>query len=123
MKMSIEVNRPTNNGEIFVSKVRSAGDLAGVFEYDGETGYFYLYDERHERNHRVVGAIHVLSTAPDFHESDVRILWDATETCVGLVIRDHVWAAFDTRTGAKYGGDYRAHGNPDVPEGIVRSLT
>jgi hypothetical protein len=29
--------------EIFVSSVRSTGDLAGVFEYDGETGYFYLY--------------------------------------------------------------------------------
>jgi uncharacterized protein len=30
--------------EIFESASRAAGDLAAVFEYDGETGYFYLYE-------------------------------------------------------------------------------
>lgn len=29
---------------IFESATRSAGDLAGVFEHDDDTGYFYLYD-------------------------------------------------------------------------------
>lgn len=29
------------NEEMFDSSTRSKGDLAGVFEYDGETGYFY----------------------------------------------------------------------------------
>ena len=28
--------------EMFVSAIRSSGDLAGIFEYDGETGWFYL---------------------------------------------------------------------------------
>jgi len=28
----------------FESSVRSYGDLAGVFEYDGKEGYFFLFD-------------------------------------------------------------------------------
>lgn len=28
-------------GELFESSVRSAGDLAGFFEHDGDVGYFY----------------------------------------------------------------------------------
>ncbi len=32
--------------EIFDSCVREKGDLAGVFEYDGEAGYFYLYETK-----------------------------------------------------------------------------
>jgi hypothetical protein len=42
--------------EMFDSSIRSAGDLAGVFEYDGETGYFYLYDSVGSSNQRVLGA-------------------------------------------------------------------
>jgi hypothetical protein len=85
---------------IFTSKVRSAGDLAGVFEYDGETGYFYLYDQRRERGQMVFDAIQVVSSVADFQEPDVQVVWDATETRVALVIRHRVWALFDTRTEA-----------------------
>ncbi|WP_286203065.1 hypothetical protein [Rhizobium lusitanum] len=28
--------------QLFESAVRSSGDLAGVFEFDGDVGYFYL---------------------------------------------------------------------------------
>jgi hypothetical protein len=35
--------------EMFESASRANGDLAGVFEYDGETGYFYLYETKETR--------------------------------------------------------------------------
>ena len=101
--------------EMFDSAVSSGGDLAGVFEYDGETGYFYLYKPQHEENRKVVGAIQVLSGPPDFGEKDIVIRWDATESKVGLFIRGRLWAAFDSVTGHKYGGGYRATGKPAIP--------
>jgi len=107
---------------IFTSKVRSTGDLAGVFEYDGETGYFYLYDQRRQRGQMVLDAIPVVSSVADFGEPDVQVVWDATETRVALVIQHRVWAVFDTRTETKYGGDYRTDGVPSVPGEIIKAL-
>jgi hypothetical protein len=34
--------------EILKNTTRSAGDLAGVFEFDGDTSYFYLYNTSSE---------------------------------------------------------------------------
>jgi hypothetical protein len=66
--------------EIFDSAVRSRGDLAGVFEYDGETAYFYLYDQRLPKKHLVVDAIRITSRQPDFGKADIRVEWDSGES-------------------------------------------
>jgi len=42
------------------------GDLAGVFEGDGETAYFYLYDQRRSKADMVVDAIHITRKQTDF---------------------------------------------------------
>lgn len=123
MKANSEANSSMDGSEIFTSSVRSAADLAGVFEYDGETGYFYLYDQRREESQKILDTIHIISARPDFDESDLQIVWDKTETYVALVIRGRVWAAFDTRTNAKYGGDYRPNQVPSVPTEIVRAFS
>ena len=100
--------------EMFGSSVRAAGDLAGVFEYDGETGYFYLYETEGGEGHKVLGSIHVLSGKPDFSEEDVAIQWDSANRRVGLFIRDVLWAVFDeSRT--QYGGSYRPGATPQLP--------
>ena|SRR6266516_3924928 len=109
-------------GDMFDSCTRSAGDRTGVFEYDGETGYFYLYDTKGEDKRKVIAAIRVLSDVPDFEESDVAIRWDATDTKVGLFIRGQLWAAFDSHSGTKYGGDYRRGVPPQVPTEIGGSF-
>lgn len=96
--------------EIFDSSVRSAGDLAGVFEYDGETGYFYLYQTEGGKDHKVLGSIRVLSGEPDFGDVDIAIRWDPANRRVGLFIRGVLWAAFDDCR-ERYGGNYR----PGVP--------
>ncbi len=103
------------NEEIFKSCVRPAGDYAGVFEYDGEVGYFYLYETEAEHGQKVLGSIRVLVGTPDFDDADVFIRWDATESKVGLFIRDHIWAAFDVRTGEKHGGNYRTDISAAIP--------
>jgi hypothetical protein len=90
-----------SGNEMFVSALRSAGDEAGVFEYDGETGYFYLYATKCKEN-EVLGAICVVIGVPDFGEIDVAIRWNAEQSKVGLFIRGRLWAAFDGVTGAKW---------------------
>src|SRR5688572_449218 len=70
--------------EMFDSSVRSAGDLAGVFEYDGETGYFYLYKNERDSGQKVMSAIRIVDGDPDFKQEDISIRWDAAETRVGL---------------------------------------
>jgi hypothetical protein len=103
--------------EIFDSAVRPAGDLAGVFEYDGETGYFYLYATGGGAGQRVLDSIHVLSGEPDFAKSDISICWDSEEQKVGLFIKGVLWAAFDCGRRTKYGGSYKPGGKPSLPSG------
>ena len=62
-----------DNDEMFDSAVRSAGDKAGFFEYDGEVGYFYLYEPNGAPGKKVIGAIRVLTQAPDFEPADISI--------------------------------------------------
>jgi len=47
--------------EIFDSAVRPAGDLAGAFEFDGTTGYFYLCNVIENGNPTVLDHIHLYS--------------------------------------------------------------
>lgn len=108
--------------EMFESALRSKGDSAGVFEYDGETGYFYLYETKVDEDQRVVGAIRVLSKRPDFEEKDIVVRWNATEEKVGLFIRGELWAAFDGRTGTTYGGNYCAGAQAKISSEITRAF-
>jgi hypothetical protein len=87
--------------EIFKSDVRACGDRAAVFEYDGDAGYFYLYDTKGKQGQKVIAAIRVLVGKTDLIERDIAISWVAMETVVGLFIRGALWAAFDATTGAK----------------------
>lgn len=101
--------------ELFDSAVRGKGDLAGVFEYDGDTGYFYLYDVSREDQQRIVDSIHVVSGATDLTESDITVQWDDRGNRVALYLKGVQWAVFNAATGHKFGGDYRTGGSPAIP--------
>jgi len=111
--------------EIFESAVRSTGDLAGVFEFDGETSYFYLYRTGGQGN-QVLDSIHISSELPDFATSDVAVRWTRNHLRVGLFIRGELWAVFDTDRKTKFGGNYRARTRPALSsaarEGFERAL-
>ena len=104
----------TAPNKIFESGVRAAGDLAGVFEHDGEAGFFYLY-RMGDENDRVLGAIHILTGRPDFSAEDLEIRWTADDVKVGLFIRGELWAVFDSDQGTKYGDNYRPRAHPELP--------
>jgi hypothetical protein len=108
--------------EMWESAVRSARDMAGVFEFDGDTGYFYLYRTSEEDGQKIKGSIHVVSGVPDFGQGDIGIRWTANEDAVGLFIRSELWAAFDSKTGAKFGGDYRPGSLPVIPSEVSHSF-
>ena len=107
--------------EIFDSSVRCPGDLAGVFEYDGENADFYLYDDTREENQKILSVIHVLSGNSDLTSQDVEVRWDDTETRVALFLRGTQWAVFNVVTGEKYGGNYSPHVQPQIPPGEILS--
>ena len=109
--------------EISESSVRSAGDLAGVYEYDGTTGYFYLYRAGGRAENKVLASVHILSGRPDFGDQDVAVRWDVDEERVGLFIRGVLWAVFDSRSGTPLGGSYQAgSATPSVPAGAARGF-
>jgi hypothetical protein len=100
---------------IFSSLLRSGGDFAGVFEYDGETGYFYLYRTNSPDGAKIVDAIPVVSGVVDLAQSDVTIQWNRTGTKVALFLRNVMWAVFDCVSGDKFGGDYGTGKTPRIP--------
>jgi len=104
--------------EIFESASQATGSLAGVFEFDGETGYFYLYETEAPDEQKIVGSILIFRDVPDVSGMEIAIRWDRQERRVGLFINDQLWAVFDSVSGEKFGGDYRpntaANISPDV---------
>lgn len=107
------------SNDIFSNSVRSNGDLAGVFEYDGQTGYFYLYRTKVADGPKVIDSLHIVSGRIDFADNDVSILWDRTDTKVALFIKNSMWAVFDSTSGQKFGENYRPNVSPSVPPTIA----
>ncbi|WP_156150679.1 hypothetical protein [Hyphomicrobium sp. 99] len=107
--------------DIFESAVRTSGDLAGIFEFDSEGGYFYLFDLTKERGRQARGAICVGSRHADFQASDVSVRWNASEEIVGLYVRGNLWAAFDQH-GRKFGGSYAALETPSIPAAVIEQF-
>jgi hypothetical protein len=103
---------------IFKSSTRSAGDIAGVFEYDGEVGFFYLYDLSREKGRQITGSLYVNFENPDFHGANVSIKWTNSQEFVGLYIQGCLWAAFDLK-GHKYGGHFEFGKMPEIPNEIL----
>jgi hypothetical protein len=111
---------PAANDEVFESSVRSTGDLAGVFEHDGEAGYFYLYATG--ENRRILSALHVMSGPSSFRAADVEVRWADDGSVVGLFISGRVWAVFDALDGAEYAGNYAAGIGPALPDRVSIAL-
>jgi hypothetical protein len=108
---------------IFRSAQCDANGLAGVFEFDGEAGYFYLYQTSGPTGSRVIDSMHVVSGREvGFSDDDVFIRWDAAGKRVALFIREVIWAVFDSSDGKKYGGNYKPAAAPEIPKAILTSI-
>jgi hypothetical protein len=100
------------------SELCSSGDLAGVFEFDGDTAYFYLYQTGAKANERICDAVLIASGPFDVAEEDISIRWDVNEQRVGLCIRGMLWAAFDCHAHLHFGGSYNTGDKSTVPAHI-----
>lgn len=107
--------------EIFESAVRTSGDLAGIFEYDDEGGYFYLFDLTKNNGSQARGVIFVTPKNTDFQPSDVSVSWNEAQDIVGLYVHHDLWAAFDQQ-GRKYGGIDETQKTPSVPAAVIEQF-
>ncbi len=85
--------------EIFLDSVRSAGDLALVYEWDGRTGCCYLCEVEPMK---IVAAVEVQHAKPN--EAALAISWTDDERYVGFWERDELRIVYDCATEACYGG-------------------
>jgi hypothetical protein len=101
------------DSEQFISETRSGGDLAGVFERDSDTAYFYLYDIRAPK---VLDQIHIASgEGLDDLPSTLTVRWNGDNSIVGLFIAGVLWAVFDVGRSAKAGGGFAPDATPHIP--------
>jgi hypothetical protein len=106
--------------EIFESAICAVGGLCGVFEYDGEVGYFYLCRLSDDGESKILDAIRVVSGTVDFTQADVRVEWAKSNKKLGLFIKGVLWAIFDTTSGKKHGGNYSVEKAPSLsPEAFL----
>jgi hypothetical protein len=83
------------DNEIFITSIRSRGDFSGVFEYDGETSYFYLYSLDSSDGEKIVGAIGLSREITRDSEADLSVRWNKQETKVGVFLGDNLLALFN----------------------------
>ena len=108
--------------EIFESETRTQGDLTGVFEFDGESSYFYLYGAEENGESKILSAIRISVGKPNYIASDVLVVWSANEQIVCLKIRHEIWAAFDCISQDKFGGNYSTDRSPQLPQEILSAF-
>jgi len=89
--------------DLLESSTRTSGDYSGVFEYDGETSFFYLYGQNEEAEHKIVDSIHIFSGEADSIISDVCVQWQEPDERVGLFLNGVLWAVYNLTTGKNLG--------------------
>lgn len=89
--------------EIFITSTRSKGDFAGVFEYDGETSYFYLYSLDNPDGEKIVGAIGLSQEITKDSGADLSVRWNKQETKVGVFFQNNLLALFNLDLRSKIG--------------------
>ena len=62
--------------DIFMASTRSTGDLSGIYEYDEDVGYFYLYQIDDSSTNTILAAVRVVSGPQEFVEDDIDIRWN-----------------------------------------------
>jgi hypothetical protein len=108
--------------EYFDSSMRPSGDIAGVFEFDGETGYFYLYEMSSDGENKIKGALNIHIDNVTFAPSDVLINWSSDWNITYLKISNKVYAVFDCRSGIGYSGNISTGVEAVIPLSIEQKI-
>jgi hypothetical protein len=103
--------------DLFVELTQPKGDLAGVFEYDGDVGYFYLYRlSKDGKGGVILGSIQVVSGKLSFEPDLLEIRWSADNNRVALFIHGTLWAVFNTISGEAFGQVFSKNLMPSIPK-------
>ena len=115
--------RRSRMADMFQSAIRSTDDFAGVFEVDGDTGYFYLCRVGPSGEPRILEAIPVSFGEPDYTQDDVEVRWSGDELVVYVMIGGEVRAAFDCDTRAHFGGIDKMGAQRSLTAEVLARLT
>jgi hypothetical protein len=95
----------TPGEETFYARDSAASSFSGVFEDDGQTGYFYAYDRAAPEHARILDACHIYDVADvvDRHRpSEVEIIWTRDGMKAALLINNVPHAVIDFRAQRAY---------------------
>jgi hypothetical protein len=109
------------NREIFISNSRSSGDLAGVFEADEETAYFYLYAINRQAAPKILSALNITKFVIGMSEKSISINWDKKEGRCGVFIKDRLTAVYDVGLLAETGGKVGKYIGREIPNACLFS--
>jgi hypothetical protein len=108
--------------DLFIESMRPEGDFAGVFEYDGQVGYFYLYRlPSSGEGGKIDGSIEIVKGNLTFEPDQLELRWSAEQDRVGLFIEGEIWALFNVKSGAAYGQEHAKTLASNVPKDQIFS--
>ena len=117
MRKSLGLNKVMQTTRILVASVFTPGEetfyasdsptssFSGVFEDDGQTGYFYAYDRAAPDDARILDACHIYNVANVVDRdrpSEVAVIWTADGMKAALLINDYAHAVIDFGTRRAY---------------------
>jgi hypothetical protein len=87
--------RPGNDAQVASDSPNSS--FSGIFEDDGDTGYFYAYDRANAES-PILDAVHIYNVkdvADRDRDSDAEILWSPDGLKAGLLINGYLHAVLN----------------------------
>jgi hypothetical protein len=94
-----ELHHEIERVSVLVAAKQISGDLSGVFEYDGETAYFYLYAETGFSEPTILAAVHIQSGPINLERNEISVFWDDSNRVVSLSINGEVRAQLSSAIG------------------------
>lgn len=93
----------------FITAACEANGLAGVYEYDDGTAYFYLCRVGTSAHVKIIESLQIDPQVRELSNGDIVLAWDEAGIRVGL------FAVFNVETPAKFGGR-NIEAQCDIPE-------
>src|SRR5215510_3958853 len=90
--------------DTWIASDSATSSFSGVFEDDGETGYFYAIDRSREEG-SILDAVHIydVSTVTDRdRESELEVSWSSDGLKAGLLINQTLHALIDFASSRAY---------------------
>ena len=95
----------TPGDKTFYASDSLSSSFSGVFEDDGDTGYFYAYDRAAPEDDRILDACHIYDVArvaDRDRRSEVEVVWTDDGLKAALLINDYPHAVVDFRARRAY---------------------